>query len=281
MKRVTLFPGCLILYRFPEYESSALKVLKLLGYESKILSKTLCCGAYLEGLNANWFNFTVYNLALAEKSHAPVITLCGGCTNTFKRVQDRLESDPEFFKAANCKLEPLGLKISHQIEVKHIIQLLMEHEDDIKNQIIQPLSCKVAPVYPCQVYRPSSLIKNFDDPLKPHSLESLIALTGATTQMYSSIYECCSSSLYLNQPEASMSLGKRRIDEAHASEADFLLTACGNCHLLLNRLQSQYNSKLPLPVLFLTQFLGLSFGLSASEINLPHSILKGWIKHAN
>lgn len=274
--KVALYPGCLILYRFPEYEISARKLLESLGYEVIALSQTLCCGSYLEGINPHWYHFTAYNLALAEKQHVPLITLCGGCANTFKRVQNRLFNDPGLLDEINQKLKSYDLKVSQPIKVQHIIQQCIEDQEKIKQNISQPLSYKVAPVYPCQVYRPGTLM-NFDNPLKPHSLDDLIQLTGATPQSYPSIHECCGSSLYQIQPDAAFSLGQRRIHDVLNTEADLLMTACGNCHLLLNRLQAQYNPRTPLPVIFLTQLLGLSFGLRPSELHLSRSQLKGWL----
>lgn len=278
MEKAVLFPGCLILYRFPEYEVSARNVLKHLGYEVKNLPQTLCCGSYLEGLHPQWYVFTAYNLALAEQAGGPMITLCGGCTNTLKRVQNLLRLDSDLKVKVNKKLRPYQLEIKeNSVEIKHIIQVLTEHQSLVKDQIVRPLSCKIAAVHPCQAFRPGSLM-NFDDPMKPLSLRTLITLIGANPVEYPMEYDCCGSSLYLNEPNSGLLLGKQRIEEVRKSGADLLLTACGNCHLLLNRLQSKYNPDSQLPVLFLTQLIGAALGLDSSEIQLPLRKMKGWFE---
>jgi heterodisulfide reductase subunit B len=53
-----------------------------------------------------------------------------------------------------------------------------------------------------------------------------------------------------------------------------LVDACGNCHLLLDRMQRAVcagTGHSRLPVLFLPQLLGLAMGLPADELAVPAS----------
>lgn len=118
-----LFPGCLNLYRFPEYELSARQVLSRLGISTGSLDGQTCCGGFLEGKTENWQLMAAYNLSLAERKGAGLITLCGGCTNTFRRVIYHCRRDPGLLSDLNRKLKVVGLEFQNKVEVKHVLQV--------------------------------------------------------------------------------------------------------------------------------------------------------------
>ena len=94
--KIAIYPGCMVLARFQEYELASRRVLEQLGYEIVELGEFCCCGAsLLPGVTDNWVNLAAYTLALAEKVGANIVTLCGNCTNNFKRVNLYLEGNPK------------------------------------------------------------------------------------------------------------------------------------------------------------------------------------------
>ncbi|WP_338833248.1 8-methylmenaquinol:fumarate reductase membrane anchor subunit [Moorella humiferrea] len=270
---IILYPGCLVSYRFPEYEAAAKLLLQHLGYHVTSLPHALCCGSFLEGSTPNWINYTAYNLALAAKMQSPLVTLCGGCTNAFKRVQHMLLAEPQLLGLVNTRLARLNLKLEPVVPVQHLIQILLARHRDLEEMVTRFLPFKVAPVYPCQVFRPGNIM-NFDHPLRPNSLAQLITLTGATAQNYSQEYQCCGSSLYMINPEIAFTMGKMKIESMIASGADLAITACGNCHLLLQRLQSMYHHGIPFPVIFLPQLIGLALGWSPGRMGIANPQLR-------
>ena len=65
-------------------------------------------------------------------------------------------------------------------------------------------------------------------------------------------------------------MGAQRIKAMEEARAELMVTACGNCHLLLARLQSQYYK----PVIagyFITQLVGIAMGLSPLEVMLERA----------
>ncbi|MDN5345418.1 MAG: heterodisulfide reductase subunit [Clostridia bacterium] len=270
---IILYPGCLVLYRFPEYELAAKVLLQHLGYRVTSLPETLCCGSFLEGVTPSWVNYTAYNLALAEKVDAPVVTLCGGCTNTFRRFQQRFQADPQLREQVNTRLGQAGLALTGPVQVEHLIQVLWQRRRELQAMVTRPLPFQVNPVYPCQVYRPGEVMK-FDDPLKPRTMADLVSLAGAIAVPYPGEYQCCGSSLYMIQPELALAMGKNRVAEMQASGADLAVTACGNCHLLLQRLQPQYLHGTPFPIIFLPQLMGLALGLAPAHLGLTSRALR-------
>jgi heterodisulfide reductase subunit B len=271
------YPGCLVLQRMPEYEVATRAVLRALGIELEIVQQAACCGSpVVESFTADWVYLAAYNLALVERmGHGTVVTVCGGCTNTLTRAARALQ-DPDVCAEANRRLEPLGLSVTGQVEVKHLVRLLAEREEDVRARVVRPLSLRVALTNPCQVFRPGDVMgfgaaksAALDDPLEPQSLRRLVELTGADVVEYGGEDECCGATLYLADPSLALAAGRRKLEATQG--ADLLLHGCGNCQLLLRRFQRMIIRDKPglrKQALLLPQLLGLAMGLPEEELGL-------------
>jgi len=268
---LAFYPGCLVLQRMPEYEAATRAVLRRLGIELKIVQQAACCGSPVaESFTANWLYLAAYNLALVERMrHDTVLTVCGGCTNTLTRAARALQ-DPDVRAEANRRLEPLGLSVTGDVEVKHLVRLLTEREDDLRAQIARPLSARVALTNPCQVFRPGEVM-GFDDAMEPQSMRSLVELTGAQVVEYGGEDECCGATLYLADRDLSLAAGRRKLEAVSCTGADLLLHGCGNCQLLLRRFQRMIvrdEPDLRIQALLLPQLIGLAMGLPEEVLGL-------------
>ncbi|MGD1995629.1 MAG: heterodisulfide reductase-related iron-sulfur binding cluster, partial [Anaerolineae bacterium] len=153
------YPGCLVLQRMPEYEAATRAVLGELGIELELVQQTACCGSpVVESFTAEWVYLAAYNLGLVERmGHREVVTVCGGCTNTLTRAAQALE-DSELRAEANRRLEPLGLSVAQNVDVRHILRVLVERKQEVGERVIRPLSIRVALTNPCQVFRPGDVM---------------------------------------------------------------------------------------------------------------------------
>ncbi len=275
---VLLFPGCLVAYRFPEYESAATVLLKRLGYRVSLPPYALCCGAMLEGASADWVNYAAANLAMAGGLGANIVTLCGGCTNTLRRAQHLLAAEPAVRDTVARRLGQARLSLDGSVAVRHLLEVLHERADDLATMATRPLAFKAAPVYPCQVFRPGGVMQ-FDHPLRPRELTELISLTGCSPVAYPQEHECCGASFYMTDEALALAMGKNRIESMRRAGAAAAVTACGNCHLLLDRLQSRFAAK-PFPVLFFPQLIALSLGHSPAELGLKSLAARRLIHNA-
>jgi heterodisulfide reductase subunit B len=270
---LAFYPGCLILQRMPEYELAARSVLRALGIDLKIVQQALCCGApVVESFTADWVYLAAYNLAQVERmGHDTVVTLCGSCTNALTRAAHTLLA-PEKRAEANRRLEPLGLSVTGQVAVKHLVRLLAERENDLRARIVRPLSLGVALTNPCQVFRPGNLMGvGSDDPMKPKVMRRLVELTGAEIVEYGGEDECCGATLYLAAPKLSLAAGRRKLEATRQHGADLLLQGCGNSQLLLRNFQHLIVRDAPelrQRALFLPQLVGLAMGLPEKELGL-------------
>jgi len=278
--RFAFYPGCLVLQRMPEYEASTRAVLRELGIELEIVQQATCCGSpIVESFTPDWVYLAAYNLALVERmGHDVVVTVCGGCTNTLTRAARALQ-DPEARAEANRRLEPLGFTVAGQVQVRHVVRLLAEREEELRARVVHPPlpprrrggeggRLRVAITNPCQAFRPGDVM-GFDDPMEPQSLRRLVELTGAEVVDYGGEDECCGATLYLANRQLSLAAGRRKLEAVR--EADLLLHSCGNCQLLLRRFQRlivRDQPDLRKPALFLPQLLGLALGLPEEELGL-------------
>lgn len=269
-KEKALFAGCLVTSRFPEYELSSKLILEAIGLKTHTLPGVICCGQVLQGVKPNWIYMTGYNLALAEQNHMDLITLCGGCINTFKRVQVMCRDNPETLKDINRVLAKVGLEFHNTVKTQHLLEVLHEHNQELLTVAQKHLPLRAAVMKPCQVFRPAAVM-NFDDPEHPRVMEELVRAVTAVTIPYSLQDYCCGASLTMSSLEAAYKVGRARLDELKFKDAEVIITACGNCHLLLDHNQSAYYSGMKIPCLFLSQLLGVAMGMTPDEMMINDS----------
>ena len=271
VSRLALYPGCLVLQRMPDYEAAARAVLRALGIELEIVQEAACCGAPVaESFTADWVYLSAYNLALVERmGHTTVVTLCGSCTNGLTRAARALQA-PDVCAEANRRLEPLGLTVTGNVNIKHLVRLLTEHEQELRERVVRPLSLSVALTNPCQVFRPGEVMGTEDeDPMEPQTMRRLVELTGAQVVETGGEDECCGATLYLADRQLSLAAGRRKLEATRG--ADLLAHSCGNCHLLLRHFQRAIvrdTPELRQQALFLPQLVGLALGLPEEDLGL-------------
>jgi heterodisulfide reductase subunit B len=267
VRTVALFPGCLVLQRMPQYEKAAGRVLREVAVQVENIPQAACCGAPLESLDDRWLFFAAYNLSLAARMGRDMVTLCGNCTSTFLRAGAALENTALRLEV-NRTLEGMGLSYEGEVEVRHLVQVLVEHLDELRQKVSRELPIKVAVTHPCQVLRPSGLAR-FDDPLQPQAMRRIVEAMGAEVVDYDAEQDCCGSTLYLADEKLGLEAGRRKLESAGL--ADVLVDACGNCHLLLERfhgLLRKSSGQGKLAVLTLPQLLGLAMGIDADELGI-------------
>ncbi|MDD3363993.1 MAG: heterodisulfide reductase-related iron-sulfur binding cluster [Syntrophomonas sp.] len=270
-KEKVLFAGCLITYRFPEYELSSKVVLEALHIETHILPELMCCGQVLQGVNPNWIYMTAYNLALVEQRDMDIITLCGGCTNTFKHVQSMCNQNPRVMDDINQVLTRVGVQFHNTVKTQHLLEVLNNQTDNIMACLKKVIPLKTAIMNPCQVFRPASVM-NFDDSKHPKVMENLLGPVVSDIIPYSFQDNCCGASLSMSNLAEAYQVGRARLEELEDKDVDLIVTACGNCHLLLHCMQGEYYRGRRIPCLFIPQLLGLAMGFSTQDvmINDPH-----------
>jgi len=270
------FPGCSVHHSTAkEYENSCLAVSKALGIELEEIPGWNCCGS----IDAIYAYDPTASLALAERNFqlaetiSPnIVTLCSACFFTLSRARKMLQTDAnareKVEKTYNMQANPGDVK------VRHILDVLINDvgHDEIAKHVKVPLKdLKVASYYGCLIVRPPG-VGSFDDPEHPTSLERTVEALGAKSVEIPDKTRCCGASLSITHEESMIEMTKRILSNAKAAGADCIVTVCPLCHFNLDAKQTDveahFGLKFDIPVLFLTQLMGLAFGLAPKEIGL-------------
>ncbi len=276
--KVSIFPGCMILARFQGYELASRMVLERLGYEIVDPEAFLCCGSsLLPGETENWINFSAYNLALAEQTGATLVTLCGNCTQNFKRANLLLRDDPALRSKTKLVLDRLGVGYGGGVKVYHILELLCRRLDAVAGAAGRKIEGRTALTHPCQVFRPKTISETSDNPQKPRSMRLILDALGVDVVDYPMEYECCGATALLFDEGLGLGMGKAKLESARSHGADLICGACGNCLFLIGRIQQQMTRserKTSIPALSIAQLTAVAFGFSPESLHLsPREVL--------
>jgi len=268
-----IFLGCAIPYRVASYEISARKVLQKLDIEILEMPEFNCCGLPIDPIDHEMMlTMAAKNLAVAEQQDLNILTLCPGCSGTLRKVNNTLKEDRRLREVINTRLNEANLEFRGSIEVKHLVQFLVEDLglERIKNSVIRPLmSLKVAEHNGCHVFRPKEFA-SFDNPEDPKMVKSLIEVTGAICLDYMDESECCGAPSVGINDKIPLQLARDKLNHIKIVGAQALITICPFCHMIYDtnqsRIEKMFNENYDIPVLHYPQFLGLAMGLSPEEL---------------
>jgi heterodisulfide reductase subunit B len=275
MMEFALFLGCTIPARLNQYESSSRAVLGKLDVGLVDIREFNCCGYPLRNIDFKVFILSsARNLALAEKKHLNIMTLCKCCYGSLKKADYLLKEDNSLRKEVNAALEKEGLTYEGGIEVKHLLSVLYKDLgiEAIKGKMSTAYQgLKIATHYGCHALRPSQVV-GFDNPVAPTLFDQLVEATGAESIEWPMKLECCGAPLYGINDRLSMDLTLKKLTDGKKSGADYICAACPYCQIQFDQVQkmilSQRDGNRPLPSILYTQLLGLSLGIDKKVLGL-------------
>jgi heterodisulfide reductase subunit B len=274
--KFAFYPGCTVQSEQYAYEISARNVFPRLGIQLIGIDGFGCCGYPLKNVSVPaWFYLTARNLALAEKHGLDIFPLCNGCNLSFCEVKHYLNKDTTLKERINSLLSMEGLAYTGNIKSVHILQVLRDviGIDKIQAAVEMPLAgLKLAAHYGCHALRPSKL-EMPDDPEDPQSLEELIEALGASTEQYPERLDCCGQGLAMTTGKTALAISGLKLRAVQQHKFDGLVTVCPFCTKMLDAKQkaikiSTGQKDLNMPVLYITQVLGLAMGMNVEELGL-------------
>jgi heterodisulfide reductase subunit B len=280
--KLTYFPGCSARESSREYDESIKAICGALNIELEEVPDWNCCGADVTHTFHRGLGIAVAgrNLALAEGLGRDVVMVaCSGCYQSFSRTLQMLEEDPDLQKDTVGLLEKFGLKFEGKVKVRHLLDIIVNDVglDALSGKVSRPLKgLKVAPYYGCAIVRPE-FPHSFDNPENPQSLERLVTALGAEPVYYPDKVRCCGGALTLRREEYALKASHRLLTGALKAGAQCMVTPCPLCHLNLDlmqpRIEAKFNTKIGLPILYFTQLIGLSLGLSPKRLGIDKHIV--------
>jgi len=264
------YPGCSMKGSAREYSESLLAVAAALGRELPEIPDWNCCGATAaHNLNQDLsLALPARILAAAEKDGMDeVLVPCAACYSRLSVTRYELLQD-----------EDLRQKISGLIEtnyrgsakVLNIIEWLTSIPD-LETKIKAPFARRVACYYGCLLVRPAGILK-FDRPEEPQSMDQLLKKIGATPLDWAFKTECCGAGFSVSRTDLVAKLSGLILDDAVARGAEAVIVACPMCHINLDlrrpQIEKRAGKKINIPVIYITQALGLALGIAPKKLGL-------------
>jgi succinate dehydrogenase / fumarate reductase, cytochrome b subunit len=280
--RVAYYKGCLASLSAKELDISTQALAPKVGIELEELDSVTCCGAgdIHEAEPDYYLHLNARILAYAEATGCDTLmTVCNVCTLNLRQANYQLQIDAGLRERVNDNLEAVGVpRYGGKVEVLHFLWLVAgTHFEQLKAAAHKGLrGLKIAPFYGCQILRPSKLL-GFDDPDRPESLERIIQACGGEAVDYPAKIKCCGFPIIQAREDTALGELIQPIEQAKEAGADAIVTPCPLCHLSLDawqsKLKKQTGKDFQMPILHLSQLIGVAAGLTDSELRFKRHVV--------
>ncbi len=267
------YPGCASESTAREQHSSSRAVARELGIDFVEIPNWSCCGATAAHQTDRLLaaSLPAANLLTAQKMGLDVVVNCAACYSRLKTANHEVATSPKMRKKVG---DALGSDYDGSVKVRHLMEVLLEDIglETIEQRIGHSLNgLKVAPYYGCLLVRPPE-VTQFDDPENPTSMDRLVTALGGDSLDWPHKVECCGGGLALTRTDVVVKLTDSIIGMAQDAGADCIAVACPMCQANLDLRQGDIKKETgrqyKMPIVYITQLLGLCLGISQSELGL-------------
>jgi heterodisulfide reductase subunit B len=196
------------------------------------------------------------------------------CHLSLSECQNILKNNMDLNNRINDMLSSENLSYKKSINIVNTVDLINDviGIEKIKNLVKKPLvNLKVATHYGCHLIRPNEIGRPVDSE-NPQKMEKIIEAIGAEPRDYPEKLDCCGSMINTNLPESALTKTGQKLVAVQEQGFDVFIDVCPWCHRMFDSKQKKAGetvaSKLGIPVLYLTQILGLSFGIDRKKLGL-------------
>ena len=258
------------------YEISLRESLPILDVELVDIEGFSCCGEPMKSVNQLMMLYlSSRNIAIAEKNSLSILAPCAMCHLALSECKHILEDNKELKDRINGMLAAEDLNYTGSVEILHTVDLLYDNIglETIKKHVKKPLTgLKFATHYGCHLIRPSEIGRpiNSENPTKME--EILKALGAEPINYYPEKLDCCGGILQINLPESALTKTGQKLKTIQEYGFSGLVDVCPWCHRMYDARQTKAGetvaTKLEVPVFYLTQLLGLAFGVKKEKLGL-------------
>jgi len=278
MAGLTYYPGCSLKHSAAEYDVSSQVVMRALGLDFEEVPDWTCCGSSPAHMTDHLLAqaLAARNLRQAKLAGDEVVAPCPSCWQREKSAAIEIGEDPAFRAEVN---EVLDAPYEGDVKVYNLLELLIEKVglEAIARVVKVDLSeLRVVPYYGCLLARPAELVAETDSE-QPMMMDQLLAAAGARVQWWNYKTECCGASVGVPKKIIQQQLTRKLLEQAILVGADLIVTACPLCHMNLDLRQPQTNAHFgtdyQVPVVYLSQLIGLALGFTPSEMMLERHLI--------
>ena len=275
MTDVAYYPGCSLHGTSREFDESLRAVAAELGIGLTEIADWNCCGASSGHTTDHLLGVALpaRNLALAEaQGFDTVLAPCAACYNRLSAARLAMATEEGL---AEQLPDILGHQFANSVDVYNAVQLLRDASATLEEKVATTLApnplegVKLAAYYGCLLVRPFEVC-GYDDPEQPTSMDEVINACGADDVDWDMKVECCGGAFSVSRTASVLRLGRAIIDNARAHGAEAIIVACPLCHSNLDLRQKAMaqRGEEPMPILFVTQMVGLALGLAPVDLGL-------------
>ena len=271
--KYSIFLGCTIPARQPNYEISVRKTCEALGIEL-VEGEYGCCGFPVEAVDqTKALAMSAMNLMKAQELGVPMVTMCSACGEMLNNAKHLLENEG-IRKDVDKVLAKLETSYNEETpEVLHYARMLYAEYglEKLASKIKKPLKgIRIATHPGCHYVRPKKLFSEFDDPEFPVSLDQLVEATGAESIEYKGKTDCCGGGILAVAEGTAKAMTAKKLDTLAEKELDALVLVCPFCAIMFDKYQRTLEEELErqygVPVIYYSQLLGLALGIPADEL---------------
>ncbi len=270
--KIGFYPGCSMKGGAREYQESVSALARVFDIELVEIPDWNCCGATAaHNLNKELsLSLPARIMALAEREGlTDIVVPCAACYNRLSLVQHELGADATL-KSKVCSI--IDLKYEGTTQILNIIQFIDKYiTDKLEEKVVKPFNYNAACYYGCLLVRPHAIL-NFDRVEDPQSMDVLVTKAGGNAIDWAFKTECCGAGMSVSRTDTVARLSGEIMKDANDRKADFIIVACPMCHSNLDMRRPEINKYLgeniTMPVLYISQVLGLAVGLDAKTLGL-------------
>lgn len=269
--RVGYYPGCSLSGTGRDFGESMNAVAKALDIELAEIPEWTCCGSSSGHMTDRLVSVALPVNVLLKAQKAgfdQVMAPCAACYNRLATAKHEVESSAQTKAQAETILQT---KIANLPRVLNVVQLLAQVSEPIAAKVSRKFEQTVACYYGCLLVRPAK-ITGFDRTEDPIEMDKLVAAVGGKTVDWNFKTECCGASFSLSKTSVVGRLGAKIMQDAVSHKADAVVVACPMCHSNLDLRRAEINQRLErktdIPVLYITQVIGLALGIPEKKLGL-------------
>ncbi|MBL8670149.1 MAG: CoB--CoM heterodisulfide reductase iron-sulfur subunit B family protein [Alphaproteobacteria bacterium] len=282
--RYAYFPGCSAKGTCRELDVSTAAVARRFGLTLTPLENPGCTGAREFRAISEELHLTANGriLALAEEMGRDLVAVCDTCLLNLVEANARLKRDAAARAMVNRALAPDGLAFRGSVAVKHFLWVLTDDlgGEGLRAKVTRPLAgLRVAPFYGCHIQRPPSVqagVLGRGADTRP-ALDRLIEIVGATAVPYAGASKCCGFHVVSTEEKIALTMSGSHLANAADSGAQCVVTPCPLCHTVFDAYQPDIERNrgrsLGLPILHVSQLVGLAIGLAPEELALDRHVV--------
>jgi len=274
-KSIGYYPGCALHATGIEFGKSIEAVAEALDLELIEPEGWVCCGTSpahsSDHLLAN--AMPIENLALIEKTGVDAVTVpCASCYSRFKTATAQIEHNPKLKQEVEeAVTKRRGFTYGGGVEIQNVVDTLVDFVglDEIEARVKRPLEgLKTVSYYGCLLTRPPKVTGD-PHPEYPMGMDRIVEALGAESLDWNYKTACCGGSLTLSKMDMVLDMLGKIVAEARIIGADAIIVVCPLCHANLDMRQNLLNlDGPPIPIIYLTELMGLAFGLPPKSLGL-------------